>query len=170
MDPEQIDEGRIRIRREPITSPLAEGLILALNRELLGRYPEDDTDMHFRLDPEEVEAGKGTFLVAFAGGEPVGCGAIRMLSAEIAEIKRMYVSPAARGRGVGFRLLDALETEARALGADRVLLETGPRQPEAIALYSRAGYVETGAFGEYQTHPLSVFMEKRFRTFPPGKV
>lgn len=72
----------------------------------------------------------------------------------------MYVVPSARRRGVARRLLESLEAEARALGARRLVLETGPRQPEAIGLYASAGFSTIGAFGQYQASPLSVFMGK----------
>jgi GNAT superfamily N-acetyltransferase len=150
----------IRLQPEALNSRAALELVLALNAELLARYPEDDTANHFRLDAEEVAPGRGAFLVAYAGDHPLACGAIRLLDAETAEIKRMYVHPDARGRGVGRRLLAALEVEARILGARKMVLETGPRQPEAIALYSSAGFSRIGAFGEYDSSPLSVFMGK----------
>jgi GNAT superfamily N-acetyltransferase len=75
----------------------------------------------------------------------------------------MYVSPPARGAGVGRVVLAALEAEARALGLDRLVLETGIRQPEAIALYERAGFSRVGRFGDYEEHALSVFMGKDLR-------
>jgi GNAT superfamily N-acetyltransferase len=150
----------IRLHREAIDSRAAVELILALNAELLAIYPEDDTANHFRLDADEVAPGRGAFLVAYAGDHALACGAIRLLDAETAEIKRMYVQPDARGLGLGRRLLGALEAEARILGAKKMVLETGPRQPEAIALYSSAGFSRIGAFGEYESSPLSVFMSK----------
>lgn len=148
------------IRAEPLDSSDARHLIEALNAELSARYPEDGTACHFRLDADEVTPGRGAFLVARADGAAIGCGAVRLIDAATAEIKRMYVEPGARGQGIARRLLEALEAEARTLGARRVLLETGPRQPEAIALYSRAGYAATGAFAGYEDSPLSVFMGK----------
>jgi GNAT superfamily N-acetyltransferase len=78
----------------------------------------------------------------------------------VAEIKRMYVTPGARGRGVGRFILDELEAVARQLGIRRLVLETGPRQPEALALYRRAGYVEIPLFGEYVGAEFSVCMAK----------
>ncbi|MCI0334681.1 MAG: GNAT family N-acetyltransferase [Planctomycetes bacterium] len=75
----------------------------------------------------------------------------------------MYVAPAARGRGVGRQIFIALEAEARRLGVRRLVLETGPRQPEAIALYARAGFVQIPLYGEYRDTPhpeLSVCMAK----------
>ncbi len=155
-----MNASEIDVRREPITTIASEALIRALNTELLGRYPEADTKTHFRLDADEVAAGRGVFLVAYSGGEPIACGAIRLLDPETAEVKRMYVAPAARGAGLGRRLLAELEAEARTLGAKSVVLETGVRQPEAIALYVNAGYSKKGPFGEYDDHPLSLFFGK----------
>ena len=75
----------------------------------------------------------------------------------------MYVAPSFRGRGIGARLLTALEAEARRLQLLRIVLETGERQPEALALYRRAGYVVIPAFGGIRRHALSLCMEKRLR-------
>jgi putative acetyltransferase len=149
----------VTIRRFDILAPAARTLIEALNAELSSRYPEAGAT-HFRLDPEEVADGRGAFLVASRAGKPVGCGAVRRIEASTGEIKRMYVSPEERGRGVGRSLLAALEMEARALGIARLLLETGLRQPEAIALYGRAGFSRVAPFGEYVGSPLSVCMAK----------
>lgn len=151
--------GELAIRRTELTSSEAAALIAALNAELSARYPEDGAT-HFRLDPDEVAAGNGVFLVAALAGETVACGAVRRIAPRIAEIKRMYVMPRARGRGVAQALLARLEGEARALGARRVVLETGNRQPEALALYARAGYSTIDAYGEYLASPLSVCMGK----------
>ena len=83
-------------------------------------------------------------------GTPIGCGALRPLDEPgTAEVKRMYVVPAARGRGVSRLVLTGLEAEARARGWTTLRLETGPRQPEAVGLYTRAGYRPIGAFGHY---------------------
>lgn len=154
----------LRICRERLESANAQALIAALNAELSERYPEDDSANHFRLDGHEVAPGRGTFLVAYDESVPIGCGAVRRIDEGVAELKRMYVAPAMRGRGVGRALLAALEAEARQLGVTRLVLETGPRQPEAIALYEREGFVPITAFGEYEDHPLSVFMGKDLLT------
>ena len=82
-------------------------------------------------------------------GTPLGCGALRGLGGGAAELKRMYVVPTARGRGIGAAVLAGLEDAARDRGWTILRLETGPRQPEAIALYSRAGYQPIEAFGAY---------------------
>jgi GNAT superfamily N-acetyltransferase len=98
--------------------------------------------------------------VAYLAGGAVGCGAVRLLGDGAAEIKRMFVRPDARGRGISRRILEALEGEARAMGAVRVLLETGERQPAALGLYESAGYVRVKAFGEYVGDPFSLCMAK----------
>jgi GNAT superfamily N-acetyltransferase len=155
----QVTLDDVHVRREDIGSDVASALIRALNQELSARYQEPGAN-HFRLDREEVAAGRGAFFVAYAGAISVGCGAIRRLDFDTAEIKRMYVHPFARGYGVGRMLLNELEAEARTLGVKRVVLETGARQPEALALYSRAGFSRIPAFGEYRGSALSVCMGK----------
>ena len=86
-------------------------------------------------------------------GAPLGCGALRGLGDGGAEVKRMFVVPAARGRGVSKAVLGALENAARERGWTTLRLETGPRQPEAIGLYSGAGYLPIEAFGAYVGDP-----------------
>jgi GNAT superfamily N-acetyltransferase len=147
------------IRREELSSPVAQRLIGALNAELEDRYPEDGANF-FRLDAEEVSQGRGGFFVAYVDGKAVGCGAVRRLEPGLVEIKRMYVDPAVRGRRVGRKILDVLESESRKLGARRIVLETGPRQPEAIALYAHAGFSEIPLYGEYIGSLFSVCMAK----------
>jgi GNAT superfamily N-acetyltransferase len=149
----------VDIRRAEITSSIVQQLILALNAELEDMYPEEGAN-HFRLDTEEVANGRGAFLVAYLDGQAVGCGAVRRNDPLVAEIKRMYVIPEARGRGIARHVLLALEAEARQLGVSRLVLETGLRQTAALALYRRAGFVEIPLFGEYLDSPLSVCMEK----------
>ncbi len=151
--------GELVIRRDDLATTTAAVLIAALNAELLGQYPEPGAT-HFRLDPEEVGQGRGAFFVAYAGDRPVGCGAIRRIDSGTAEIKRMYVTPSVRGRGVGHRLLIELEAEARRLGVTRLVLETGERADEAMTLYTRAGFVRIPCFGEYINSPLSLCMAK----------
>ena len=150
----------IEIRSEDLTSPAAQLLIAALNAELRERYPEDGVN-YFRLDADEVRAGRGAFLVVYAGGRPIGCGAVRRIEGDACEIKRMYVQPEMRGQGIARRVLERLEEAAKKLGASRLLLETGPRQPEAIALYKTAGFFPTAPYGEYTPSPLNSFFEKR---------
>lgn len=95
----------------------------------------------------------------------VGCGAI-VLGDEFSELKRMYVSPQCRGQGVARRLLALLEARAAQAGAAVLTLETGPFQPEALALYEACGFERRGPFGQYSDDPLSVFMHKRLLSRP----
>lgn len=157
MSESQPTLGDLEIAPADVTGPVAAALIDALNAELRAQYPEPGAT-HFRLDPEEVRPGRGIFLVARQRGQPVGCGALRrILDPELArelgpavgELKRMYVAAGARGRGIGRALLARLEAEARALGLDRLVLETGTRQAAALALYERAGFVRIPPYGEY---------------------
>src|SRR4051812_4421994 len=92
-------ELRIDIKSASLDQPEVLVLITALNAELLERYPEDGST-HFRLDPEEVAPGRGVFLIAYVNGQPAGCGATRLIDPQTAEIKRMYVVPEFRGRGI----------------------------------------------------------------------
>jgi GNAT superfamily N-acetyltransferase len=156
---EQADQTSIVVQRADILSPAAQTLIAALNAELSRTYPEEGA-CHFRLDAEEVADGRGAFLIAWRAEKPIGCGAIRQIEERTGELKRMYVAPEERGRGIGRAILQALEGEARALGISRVVLETGVRQREALALYERAGFLRIAPFGEYVASPLSVCMAK----------
>jgi len=90
----------------------------------------------------------GVFVLALANGQSVGCGATQFLDAHTAEIKRMWVSPAYRGRGVGRQLLTRLESEARVAGRTRVLLDTNGTLTEAIAMYGSQGYVPVERYND----------------------
>ncbi len=92
-------------------------------------------------------------------GQAVGCGAV-VLTKAYAELKRMYVRPQQRGLGLAKKILQTLETAAKAAACSVVKLETGPYQTEALSLYARCGYARCGPFGTYANDPLSVFMQK----------
>jgi GNAT superfamily N-acetyltransferase len=100
------------------------------------------------------------FLIGRLGGRPVACGAVRPLEGDVGEVKRMYVEPAARGRGLSRRLLAALEEAARNMGYVALRLETADRQPEAIRWYESAGYRRGQSFGIYAGSRRSVYFEK----------
>jgi putative acetyltransferase len=142
----------VSLQREEITAQSARALISALNAELSEMYPEPGAN-HFDLHASEVAPGHGAFLVAYREQRPVGCGAVRLIDPSSAELKRMYVAPECRGAGVGRRLLEALEAEARRLGAERLVLETGGRQTAALALYERCGFKPIALYGEYCSTP-----------------
>ena len=145
-----------------IESPRAAGvpeLISALDGYLSALYPP--TSNHF-LDLDRLSQPDIRLFVARRAGSPLACGALRM-AGDYGEVKRMYVSPAARGEGLGRAILARIESEAQRAGLRLMRLETGNRQTEALALYRSAGYVDCGPFGEYQPDPLSRFMEKKLQ-------
>jgi GNAT superfamily N-acetyltransferase len=152
----------ISIRRESYASPAALSLVAALTAELAGRYPGDDPECRGG-EPEEMELEPplGCFLVAWMEGEAVGCGVLGRDGDAAAEVRRMYVIPKSRGLGISRKILAALEREARRLGRDRVRLETGINQPEAIGLYESSGYERVPNFGPYVGETRSVCFEKR---------
>src|SRR4051794_31890465 len=135
----------MRIATEPFDSPDALVLRTELRDELNERYGSD-LEPGVKPSSEDMTA----FVVARGDdGALLGCGGLRSLGEPVVEIKRMFVRPPARGRGVGALILDALEEEARRLGFKVVHLETGPLQPEAVGLYAHAGYREIPCFGAY---------------------
>lgn len=142
---------------EPWDSADGARLRAAMEKELAARYgiPDQETD---RPTAETVDV----FLIARdAAGEATGCGALRLLPDGTGEIKRMYVSPDARGTGVAAALLRALEDHARQRGADTVQLSTGVEQPDAIRFYDREGYRRTDGYGPYRGHPMAVCFARR---------
>ena len=146
------DVGTIHIRRSTLASPDAGELIAALNAELTTTFPEPGAS-HFSLSDAQVIPGDGAFLVAYLDDAVVGCGAVRRLDETTAEIKRMYVNPSVRGRGIGRALVEALEREARLIGVTKIVLETGTRLASAIKLYEAMGYAHIPLFGEYLSSP-----------------
>lgn len=99
-------------------------------------------------------------IVAYDDDVPVGCGAIKQFGSDAMEIKRMFVSPTARNRGVASSILAALELWAKELSCKRCVLETGRRQPEAIALYKKNGYRSIPNYGQYAGVENSLCFEK----------
>jgi GNAT superfamily N-acetyltransferase len=130
-----------------------------LDAELARIYPEDGANF-LLLPAADVAPGRGTFLVATADDDVVGCGGMRVVDPTTAEIKRMYVEPGRRRQGIGEALLVALEQEAVRLGARRTVLETGTREARTIAFYERSGYRTIPNFGDYAGAELSRCMAK----------
>lgn len=131
-------------------------LVQQLDTELWSRYGEEQTffDQFNKLnDIRHV-------VVAYVEGKPVGCGAIKHYVDNIAEVKRMYVSPDLRGRGVAMQILGELEEWAKELSFGACILETGVAQPEAIRLYEKAGYITIPNYGQYVGVESSVCMRK----------
>ncbi len=147
----------VSIRVESPGQPDVAELVHELDAYLTALYPAESNHL---LDLAALSARDVRFLVARQAGRALGCGALRVDPAGYGEVKRMFVLPAARGLGLGRRILDELEAEARRMGLACLRLETGISQPEAIALYRASGFVEREPFGAYGLDPLSLFMEK----------
>ncbi|MCS5723984.1 GNAT family N-acetyltransferase [Herbiconiux sp. CPCC 203407] len=143
----------ITISREPFDSADAAALRQAQRDELDARYGRDDHEPGEKPTADSVPV----FLVARTpSGRPIGCGGLRPLPGGGAEIKRMFVTAPARGTGVAVTLLRAIEEEARGMGLDRLVLETGTEQPDAMRFYEREGYSRIPLFGAYVGSDLSV--------------
>ncbi|GHB41563.1 N-acetyltransferase [Streptomyces xanthochromogenes] len=144
-----------------------------LNDEVQLEYAErygDEGDIT-PLDAAMFMPPRGLYLIAYdPEGRPVATGGWRSQDANEenyrdgdAELKRMYVVPEARGRGLARRILAALEADARAAGRTRMVLETGTKQPEAITLYTSTGYEPCEKFGHYRTYDTSRCFAKPLR-------
>ena len=147
-----------RIAIENPRQPEIMALLAQSDIDYAGLYPGESNHL---LDVSSLAAPEVTFLVARVSGSAAGFGALLRHGAAFGEVKRMYVAPAMRARKLGRLLLSALEDHARTDGLPCVRLETGIRQPEAVALYRSAGYREIPPFGDYAPDALSIFMEKQ---------
>jgi GNAT superfamily N-acetyltransferase len=149
---------QIEFRAMDAAQPPASELLAAMVDEMAALYAADGVGIS-PATPADFAPPGGTFLVGFAGDEPVCCGGLKPLGDGAAEIKRMYVVPVARRRGAARALLGSLEDAARALGYRIVRLDTGARQPHAQAIYEAAGYVPVP---DYNSNPAAAFWgEKR---------
>lgn len=148
---------QLSFRLESYDGPVARAMIDAVQQEYVQRYggPDDSP-----IDPAEFAPPGGCFVVGYAGDEPVAMGGLRRAGADALEIKRMYVRPQWRGRGLSRVVLADLERRARDLGVRRIVLETGERQPEAIQLYETSGYARIDGYGHYACSSLSVSFGK----------
>jgi GNAT superfamily N-acetyltransferase len=153
--------GALSIRPEPADSEVSLALQEDFFTYVRERYPGWEPSLIPSADPAEVAPPVGAWLVAYSGEEPVGCGGIKRLDAATAEVKRVFLRPAARGRGTGRALMRALEDEARRLGYERLRLDTGDQQPEALRLFRALGYREVP---DYNGNTFaSYWMEKELR-------
>jgi GNAT superfamily N-acetyltransferase len=135
------------LERRPFSGALARELCDEVQAEYIRRYGAGDTT---RIEPGDFEPPKGDFIVAFdADGEAVGCGGWRAHGEDDAEMKRVYVRENARRRGLARMIVAAVEDSAAEAGKKRIILETGPRQPEALAMYRALGYQPITPFGDY---------------------
>lgn len=141
------------------TLPEARALIADLDHYLGELYQPEENHL---LDPQQLKSPDIRFLLARRDGRAVGCGAIRIDADGYAEVKRMYVDPVHRGRGIAGLVMARLEELARADGIRLLKLETGELQREAVGLYRRLGFTPCGSFGDYPCGGgASIFMEKQ---------
>ena len=139
-------------------TPDATALVAELEEHLASRYPDES---RFGYAVEKLIEQQVAFFVAREDGDAAGCGGIQLFGGGYGELKRMYVRPAFRARGIGRQLLETLAGHARINGVTLLRLETGIHQEEAIALYTVFGFQPRGPFGDYGDEPLSVFMQMR---------
>jgi len=149
------------IRQVDWANPDAEALRAAQRAEIEERYGTPDSEP----GPAPTAADITVFFVAYEiaddSAAAVGCGGLRQIDERHGEVKRMFVAPANRGTGVSTAILRTLETWAGAQGWDRLVLETGDRQPDAIRFYEREGYTRIPAFGHYADSAISLCYERR---------
>jgi GNAT superfamily N-acetyltransferase len=140
-------------RWDPEQPPASE-LLSEMRGELNDVYASFSRLDNPPLEPEELRGPRGAYLVGYEGSNAFAGGGVRYLSEGVAEIKRMFVRPEARSRGVATALLAALEMTARELGYQRIRLDTGPKQVHGLALYRSAGYVDVPP---YNDNPFACF-------------
>jgi putative acetyltransferase len=138
------------------TDPQVVRMIAQSDRYYAALYPAESNHL---LEPNSLLASNVSFFVARDADTICGFGAV-VATPPHGEIKRMYVDGSARRRGIGRDILLALERRARELKLTQLRLETGVRQPEAIAFYATHGFAQIGPFGDYAADPLSIFMAK----------
>jgi DNA-binding MarR family transcriptional regulator/GNAT superfamily N-acetyltransferase len=139
----------VQIKAEAASSAEARWCIEQYFGEIAGRFDTGfDPAKTISATSEELTPPAGIFVIARLGGQPIGCGALKVKDRKIGEIKRMWVSPDARGLGLGRRLLETLETRAREFGLHTLRLETNRTLKEAQALYRSCGYLEVEPFND----------------------
>jgi GNAT superfamily N-acetyltransferase len=147
--------GGDRIAFEDADPAVAPGSLLlrAMEDEIESAYRDREGSIHaISASAAEMSPPDGAFVVVRAGAEAIGCGGLKRLDDETCEIKRMYLEPAWRGRGISAPLLGAIEARARRLRYRRARLDTGDRQAAARRLYASAGYRE---IPDYNGNPLA---------------
>ena len=147
----------ITIRRTNSNDPDFIELVKGLDKELA---QIDDAEHGFSAQYNKIDSIKQV-VVAYIANVPVACGAIKQIEESVAEVKRMYTLPAHRGKGIAAQVLQELEGWAAESGYQKCVLETGRRQPDAVALYQKSGYHIIPNYGQYAGVDNSVCFEKR---------
>ena len=149
----------LQLRRTNSSDPDFVGLVRHLDADLAQR---DGADHAFYAQFNKIDKIKHA-IVAYKGDTPVGCGAIKEYSPGTMEVKRMYTTPENRGKGVASKILRELERWAFELSYEKCILETGKKQPEAIALYKKKGYQVIPNYGQYADVEDSICFEKKIK-------
>jgi putative acetyltransferase len=149
----------IQLIRTDSENPDFISLVRSLDADLAAR---DGTEHSFYAQFNKIAALKYV-IVAYENDKPVGCGAIKEFDANAMEVKRMYTTLESRGKGIANKVLTALEVWAAELSFTRCILETGKRQPEAINLYKKNGYIITPNYGQYAGVENSVCFAKELK-------
>ena len=146
----------ISANRTTSTDPAFQALVRILDKELWVRYPTEQAN----YEPHNKIENNNTVVIVHDDAKPIGCGCFKKFDDNTIEIKRMFVDPAYRGRGVSKMIMNELEQWAKELHFTRAVLETGFNQPEAIGLYQKCGYKQIPNYGPYVNMTTSLCMEK----------
>jgi GNAT superfamily N-acetyltransferase len=152
------DGAVVRLRPVRYDDPVARDLVRRVQQEYVTLYGGPDGAA---VDPAEFDPPTGLFLVAEVDGVPAGCGAWRVHAPGVVEVKRVFVDRAFRRRGLAQTIMAVLEESAAAAGYRAVVLNSGRRQPEALAMYAALGYRAIPGYGLYADVPGAVFLGKQ---------
>jgi GNAT superfamily N-acetyltransferase len=154
------DPDHLRITLTDPEDPIALASVASYYRYLLDSFPAEFTPDMFPMPPADVaryRRPEGAFLVALADDLPVGCVALRALEPNVAEVKRLWVDAGMRGKGLGRRLMRAIEDHARSIGILRLQLDTNSALVAAVALYRREGWTD---IAPYTAPPADIWLAK----------
>ncbi|NEU75493.1 GNAT family N-acetyltransferase [Hassallia byssoidea VB512170] len=149
---------KLVIYPENPTCAAIQELITELDNHLAALYPPES---RHGLNIQALLNKSVTVFLAKLDDKPVGCGALKLFAPLYAEVKRMYIKPAFRGKGIGKKILNEIELSAKQANIYTLRIETGIYQLEAIGLYEKLGFYRIPAFGDYKPDSLSLFFEKK---------
>lgn len=147
----------IQLKRSTSADPHFRTLVAELDHDLRVRNGE----MMDIYDQHNIIESIDTVVIAYMDGKPSACGCFKPFDAASVEVKRMFVKPQARGKGLSKQVLQELENWARELDFTYTVLETGKKQVEALSLYPKAGYQEIPLYGPYVNLPDSICFRKK---------
>jgi len=146
----------ITIKRTDSNNQDFYGLVAQLDKDLNGRYGAEQVEYDRYNKIKDID----TIVLAYDSNEPVGCGCFKNYDSNSVEVKRMFVEPEHRGKGIASAILNELEKWATELGHQSIVLETGNKQTEAIQLYQKQGYTIIPNYGQYSGMKSSICMKK----------